>query len=58
MIRHGKSGEWAGGLYYSMNRIAGGRHRRKPLFKVLFDEDNIYVAIRAWDNAPDSIVGD
>lgn len=34
----------------------GGRSSQKTEFKILFDNNNIYVAIRAFDTSPDSIV--
>src|SRR5512133_374850 len=34
----------------------GAAPSQKTEFAVLFDDNNIYVAIRAWDTNPDSIV--
>jgi hypothetical protein len=34
----------------------GGKASQRTEFKILFDEDNLYVAIKAYDTSPDSIV--
>lgn len=50
-----EAGEWAGG-FTQHEPYSGREASQKTSFKVLFDDDFIYVAIRAWDTAPDSIV--
>ena len=49
-----KTGNWEGNFvqYEPQN---GKDASQKTEFKVLFDQDNIYVAIKAYDTAPDSI---
>ena len=50
-----KSGIWAGG--FTQNQPYSGRpESQKTEFKILFDDDNLYVAIKAYDTCPDSIV--
>lgn len=34
----------------------GGVASQKTEYKILFDDDNLYVAFKAWDSSPDSIV--
>jgi hypothetical protein len=34
----------------------GGKASQRTEFKILFDENNLYVAVRAFDTSPDSIV--
>ena len=48
-------GEW-GGDFWQIEPAEGAPVKQKTEFKVLYDDDNIYVAIKAYDNAPDSIV--
>ncbi|MCU0377249.1 MAG: carbohydrate binding family 9 domain-containing protein [Bacteroidales bacterium] len=43
------------GDFIQFEPVNGGPVSQKTEFKVLFDENNIYVAIKAWDTAPDSI---
>jgi hypothetical protein len=50
-----EAGEWAGG-FFQHEPFSGRDASQETSFKVLFDDDFIYVAIRAWDTAPDSIV--
>jgi len=50
-----KSGEW-GGDFIQFKPSDGNNATQKTEFKVLFDENNIYVAIKAFDSSPDSIV--
>ena len=40
----------------STNHTTEENHRREPSLSILFDDDNLYVAIRAFDTSPDSIV--
>ena len=50
-----QSGTWAGG--FTQNQPYSGRpESQKTEFKILFDDNNLYVAIKAYDTAPDSIV--
>jgi hypothetical protein len=50
-----QSGEWAGG--FTQNQPYSGRpESQKTEFKILFDDNNLYVAIKAFDTSPDSIV--
>jgi hypothetical protein len=49
------SGTWAGD--FTQNQPFSGRpETQRTEFKILFDNDNLYVAIKAFDTAPDSIV--
>jgi hypothetical protein len=48
-------GEW-GGDFWQYEPYEGGPVRQKTEFKILYDDHNIYVAIKAFDTAPDSIV--
>ena len=48
-------GEW-GGDFLQFEPDEGAAASQKTEFKVLYDDDNIYVAIKAYDTAPDSIV--
>ncbi|MCK7538566.1 MAG: hypothetical protein MZV63_50210 [Marinilabiliales bacterium] len=36
--------------------MEGAPLKQKTEFKLLYDDNNIYVAIKAYDTAPDSIV--
>lgn len=48
-------GEWMGG--FTQYEPYNGREASQPtFFKILFDDNNLYVAIRAYDSSPDSIV--
>ncbi len=48
-------GEWSGDfLQYEPSE--GVPVKQKTEFKIVYDNNNIYVAIKAWDTAPDSIV--
>ena len=50
-----KSGTWAGD--FTQNQPYSGRpESQKTEFSILFDDDNLYVAIKAHDTSPDSIV--
>ena len=50
-----KSGTWAGG--FTQNQPYSGRpESQRTEFKILFDDNNLYVAIKAYDTSPDSIV--
>jgi hypothetical protein len=50
-----QSGTWAGG--FTQNQPYNGRpESERTEFKILFDDDNLYVAIKAYDSSPDSIV--
>ncbi len=50
-----QSGSWAEG--FTQNMPYNGRpETQMTQFKILFDENNLYVAIKAYDTAPDSIV--
>jgi hypothetical protein len=50
-----KSGTWAGD--FIQNAPYSGRpETQKTVFKILFDDNNLYVAIRSYDTSPDSIV--
>jgi len=48
-------GEW-GGDFFQYEPTEGSPVKQKTEFKLLYDNNNIYVAIKAYDNAPDSIV--
>jgi hypothetical protein len=49
------SGSWAGD--FIQNQPFSGRpESQKTEFKILFDDDNLYVAIKSYDTSPDSIV--
>ncbi|MFZ5940423.1 MAG: DUF5916 domain-containing protein [Bacteroidota bacterium] len=48
-------GEWAGG-FVQHEPYDGRKPSQETDFKILFDKNFIYVAVRAWDTAPDSIV--
>jgi hypothetical protein len=50
-----KQGEW-GGDFFQYEPSEGAPVKQKTEFKLLYDNNNIYVAIKAYDNAPDSIV--
>jgi len=48
-------GEWDGD-FIQYEPHDGKPASQKTEFKILFDENNLYVAIKAFDNSPDSIV--
>jgi hypothetical protein len=50
-----QAGDWAGGFTQNMP-YNGQPETEKTEFKILFDDNNLYVAIRSYDTAPDSIV--
>jgi hypothetical protein len=50
-----KQGEW-GGNFFQSEPTEGAPVKQKTEFKLLYDNNNIYVAVKAYDNAPDSIV--
>ena len=50
-----KNGEWAGN-FTQHEPYSGRPASQRTEFKILFDDNNIYVAIRAYDTSPDSIV--
>jgi hypothetical protein len=50
-----QSGSWAGG--FTQNQPYNGKpETQRTEFKILFDDNNLYVAIKSYDTAPDSIV--
>ena len=49
-----QAGAWDGD-FVQFEPINGGAASQKTEFKVLYDDNNIYVAIKAYDTAPDSI---
>jgi hypothetical protein len=50
-----KSGVWAGN--FTQNQPFSGKpETQRTEFKILFDDNNLYVAIKAYDTSPDSIV--
>ena len=50
-----QSGAWADG--FIQNQPFNGKpETQRTEFKIVFDDDNLYVAIKAYDTAPDSIV--
>jgi hypothetical protein len=50
-----QSGEWTGG--FTQNQPYNGKpETQRTEFKIVFDDNNLYVAIKAFDTAPDSIV--
>jgi hypothetical protein len=50
-----KTGEWAGNFTQWVPN-EGGKPSQKTELKILYDDENIYVAIRAFDNDPDKII--
>ena len=49
------SGSWAGD--FTQNQPFSGRpESQRTEFKILFDDNNLFVAIKAYDTSPDSIV--
>ncbi len=50
-----QSGTWTG--EFTQNQPYSGKpETQKTEFKILFDDNNLYVAIKAYDTSPDSIV--
>jgi Domain of unknown function (DUF5916)/Carbohydrate family 9 binding domain-like len=50
-----KSGDWAGD--FTQNQPYSGRPAtQRTEFKILFDDNNLYVAVKAYDTSTDSIV--
>lgn len=49
------SGEWSGS-FWQYSPVEGGPASQETDFMLLYDDDNIYIAIRCHDTAPDSIV--
>lgn len=49
------AGSW-GGDFMQFEPYEGAAPKQKTEFKVLYDDDNIYVALKMWDTAADSIV--
>ena len=50
-----QTGTWAGD--FTQNQPYNGRpETQRTEFKILFDDNNIYVAVKSYDTAPDSIV--
>jgi hypothetical protein len=49
-----QAGVWDGD-FVQYEPVNGGVSSQKTEFKVLYDDNNIYVAIKAYDTAPDSI---
>ena len=50
-----KTGEWVDD--FTQNEPYNGKEAsQRTEFKILFDDDNLYVAIKAYDTSPDSIV--
>jgi hypothetical protein len=49
-----QAGLW-GGDFIQFQPSNGAAPSQKTEFKILFDDNNIYVAIKAYDNSPDSI---
>jgi hypothetical protein len=50
-----KHGEW-GGDFAQFQPTEGAPVKQQTEFKLLYDDHNIYLAIKAYDTAPDSIV--
>lgn len=50
-----ENGSWEGG-FFQYEPDEASPVRQKTEFNILYDNDNLYVAFRAWDTAPDSIV--
>ncbi len=48
-------GEW-GGDFWQYEPYEAAPVKQKTEFKILYDDNNIYVAIKAYDTAPDSIM--
>ena len=50
-----KTGEWEGDFTQWVPR-EGAKPSQATQFKILYDDKNIYVAVRAFDNEPDKII--
>jgi len=50
-----EAGTWAGG-FKQWEPYNGREPSQRTEFKILFDDQNLYVAIKAFDSSPDSIV--
>ena len=50
-----QQGEWVGD-FIQYEPFNGAASSQKTEFKIVFDEDNLYVAFKAYDTSPDSIV--
>ncbi len=48
-------GEW-GGDFFQFEPAEGAPVSQKTEFKILYDDSDVYIAIKAYDTAPDSIV--
>ncbi len=48
-------GTWAGDFIQN-EPYNGSKSTQRTEFKILFDDNNLYVAIKAYDSSPDSIV--
>ena len=49
------TGEWQG-EFTQFEPLEGAKPSQPTEFKILYDDSYIYVAIKAWDSSPDSIV--
>ena len=54
MTTVGKTGEWAGDFTQWIPK-EGAKPSQETQFKILYDDKNLYVAIRAFDNEPKKI---
>ena len=50
-----KQGEWIDD-FTQFEPYNGQKTSQRTEFKIIFDEDNLYLAIKAFDTSPDSIV--
>jgi len=50
-----KTGEWAGDFTQWIPR-EGAKPSQPTQFKILYDDDNVYIAFRAFDSEPDKII--
>ncbi len=50
-----EKGEWEGG-FWQYSPVEGGPVSQQTVFMILYDDNNIYVAVKCFDTAPDSIV--
>lgn len=48
-------GEW-GGDFFQFEPAEGAPVSQKTEFKILYDDSDVYIAVKAYDTAPDSIV--
>jgi hypothetical protein len=51
-----QTGNWAADDFIQNQPYNGKVASQRTEFNVLFDEDNLYVAVKAFDTSPDSIV--